>query len=90
MKKTNSLNFCLCAYGRFFKHLLVIFLTQQMAGSIFRFIATTCRSMILANTGGSLVVLLLFLLGGFIVPRGQTSKDTMKLISINIHVLKIN
>ncbi|CAN6886391.1 unnamed protein product [Brassica oleracea] len=57
--------------SRFFKHLLVIFLTQQMAGSIFRFIATTCRSMILANTGGSLVVLLLFLLGGFIVPRGE-------------------
>ncbi|VVA97859.1 unnamed protein product [Arabis nemorensis] len=56
---------------RFLKHLLVIFLTQQMAGSIFRFSAATCRSMILANTGGSLVVMLLFLLGGFIVPRGD-------------------
>ncbi|CAA7057995.1 unnamed protein product [Microthlaspi erraticum] len=57
--------------SRFFKHLLVIFLTQQMAGSIFRFIAVTCRSMSLANTGGSLVILLLFLLGGFIIPRGE-------------------
>ncbi|CAH8388401.1 unnamed protein product [Eruca vesicaria subsp. sativa] len=56
---------------RFLKHLLVIFLTQQMAGSIFRFTAATCRSMILANTGGSLVILLLFLLGGFIIPRGE-------------------
>ncbi|KAJ0238477.1 ABC-transporter N-terminal domain-containing protein [Hirschfeldia incana] len=56
---------------RYVKHLLVIFLTQQMAGSIFRFTAATCRSMVLANTGGSLVILLLFLLGGFIVPRGE-------------------
>ncbi|KAH0943589.1 hypothetical protein HID58_003226 [Brassica napus] len=56
---------------RYVKHLLVIFLTQQMAGSIFRFTAATCRSMILANTGGSLVILLLFLLGGFIIPRGE-------------------
>ncbi|KAL0837486.1 hypothetical protein Bca101_089376 [Brassica carinata] len=53
---------------RYVKHLLVIFLTQQMAGSIFRFTAATCRSMILANTGGSLVILLL---GGFIIPRGE-------------------
>jgi ABC-type multidrug transport system ATPase subunit/ABC-type multidrug transport system permease subunit len=60
--------------SRFLKHLLVIFLTQQMAGGIFRFIAATCRSMILANTGGALVILLLFLLGGFIVPRGEIPK----------------
>ncbi|XP_023641554.1 ABC transporter G family member 29 [Capsella rubella] len=58
-------------FSRFLKHLLVIFLTQQMAGSIFRFIAATCRSMILANTGGSLVILLLFMLGGFTVTRGD-------------------
>ncbi|CAN8270209.1 unnamed protein product [Cochlearia groenlandica] len=57
--------------SRFLKHLLVIFLTQQMAASIFRFIAATCRSMILAGTGGALVILLLFMLGGFIVPRGD-------------------
>ncbi|KFK38987.1 hypothetical protein AALP_AA3G185300 [Arabis alpina] len=57
--------------SRFLKHLLVIFLTQQVASSLFRFSAATCRSMILANTGGSLVVMLLFLLGGFIIPRGD-------------------
>ncbi|XP_010545667.1 PREDICTED: ABC transporter G family member 29 [Tarenaya hassleriana] len=57
--------------SRFFKHLLVIFLTQQMASGIFRFIASTFRTMIMANTGGSLVLLLLFLLGGFIIPRGE-------------------
>ncbi|XP_038716845.1 ABC transporter G family member 29-like [Tripterygium wilfordii] len=55
--------------SRFFKHLLVIFLLQQMAGGIFRLIAGICRSVIIASTGGALTLLLIFLLGGFILPR---------------------
>ncbi|KAF5932026.1 hypothetical protein HYC85_028197 [Camellia sinensis] len=51
--------------SRFFKQLLVVFLIQQMATGIFRLIAKACRTMIIANTGGALTLLLLFLLGGF-------------------------
>lgn len=55
---------------RFFKQLLLVFLIQQMAAGIFRLIAGVCRTMIIANTGGALALLLVFMLGGFIVPRG--------------------
>ncbi|KAJ0755524.1 putative ABC-type xenobiotic transporter [Helianthus annuus] len=57
--------------SRFFKQFLLIFLVQQMAAGIFRVISGVCRTMIIANTGGALVLLLVFLLGGFILPKGQ-------------------
>nr|XP_043615513.1 ABC transporter G family member 35-like [Erigeron canadensis] len=57
--------------SRFFKQFLLIFLVQQMAAGIFRVIAGVCRTMIIANTGGALILLLVFLLGGFILPKGQ-------------------
>ncbi|CAM8888399.1 unnamed protein product [Rhodiola kirilowii] len=60
--------------SRFFKQLLLVFLIQQMASAIFRFIAGVCRTMIISNTGGALMLLLVFLLGGFIIPRGQIPK----------------
>ncbi|KAH0773181.1 hypothetical protein KY290_010318 [Solanum tuberosum] len=55
--------------SRFFKQLLLIFLIQQMATGIFRLIAGVCRKMVIAHTGGSLTLLLVFLLGGFILPK---------------------
>ncbi|CAL5199946.1 unnamed protein product [Lathyrus oleraceus] len=55
--------------SRFFKHLLLVFLVQQMAAGMFRVISGVCRTMIIANTGGSLMLLLVFLLGGFILPK---------------------
>ncbi|XP_057978064.1 ABC transporter G family member 29-like [Malania oleifera] len=60
--------------SRFFKQLLLVFLVQQMAAGLFRLIAGVCRTMIIANTGGALTLLLVFLLGGFIVPRGEIPK----------------
>ncbi|KAL8224639.1 hypothetical protein R6Q59_000269 [Mikania micrantha] len=57
--------------SRFFKQFLLIFLVQQMAAGIFRVIAGVCRTMIIANTGGALTLLLVFLLGGFILPKGK-------------------
>uniref|UniRef100_A0A2C9UZ79 ABC transporter domain-containing protein n=2 Tax=Manihot esculenta TaxID=3983 RepID=A0A2C9UZ79_MANES len=57
--------------SRFFKQLVLVFLTQQMAVGIFRLIAGICRTMIIANTGGALVLLLIFMLGGFILPKGK-------------------
>ncbi|KAL0429862.1 UNVERIFIED_CONTAM: ABC transporter G family member 36 [Sesamum radiatum] len=57
--------------SRFFKQFLLIFAIQQMAAGIFRLIAGICRTMMIANTGGSLTLLLVFLLGGFILPKDQ-------------------
>ncbi|TKY48212.1 ABC transporter G family member 29 [Spatholobus suberectus] len=57
--------------SRFFKHLLLVFLVQQMAAAIFRLISGVCRTMIIANTGGALTLLLVFLLGGFILPKSD-------------------
>ncbi|CAN6201350.1 unnamed protein product [Urochloa humidicola] len=54
---------------RFFKHLLLVFLIQQMAGGLFRAIAGLCRSMIIAHTGGALSLLMFFVLGGFLLPK---------------------
>ncbi|KAK4479596.1 hypothetical protein RD792_015114 [Penstemon davidsonii] len=57
--------------SRFFKQLLWVFLIQQMAAGVFRLIAGICRTMIISKTGGSLTLLLVFLLGGFILPIDQ-------------------
>lgn len=57
--------------SRFFKQFLLVFLIQQMAAGLFRLIAGVCRTMIIANTGGALTLLLIFMLGGFILPQGQ-------------------
>ncbi|XP_071711021.1 ABC transporter G family member 29-like isoform X2 [Rutidosis leptorrhynchoides] len=60
--------------SRFFKHFLLIFLIQNMAGGFFRLIAGVCRTMNMANAGGSLLVLLIFLFGCFIRPKSQIPK----------------
>ncbi|XP_062178966.1 ABC transporter G family member 42-like [Phragmites australis] len=59
---------------RFFKHLLLVFLIQQMAGGLFRATAGLCRSMIVANTGGALSLLIFFVLGGFLLPKAFIPK----------------
>ncbi|KAI3727264.1 hypothetical protein L1987_67076 [Smallanthus sonchifolius] len=56
---------------RFFKHFLLVFMIQNVGGAYFRFIAGICRTMNIANTGGTLALLSIFLLGGFILPRTQ-------------------
>ncbi|KAI5072441.1 hypothetical protein GOP47_0012547 [Adiantum capillus-veneris] len=57
--------------SRFFKQYLLLFLMHQMSSSLFRFIGGLCRSMIMANTGGSFMLLVIFMLGGFIIPRAK-------------------
>jgi len=42
-----------------------------MAAGMFRVISGVCRTMIIANTGGALMLLLVFLLGGFILPKRE-------------------
>ncbi|KAK9054723.1 hypothetical protein SSX86_025802 [Deinandra increscens subsp. villosa] len=57
--------------SRFFKHLLLVFLIQNVAAGLFRLIAGVCKTMNIANTGGSIVLLSIFMLGGFILPKTQ-------------------
>ncbi|KAH7278689.1 hypothetical protein KP509_38G052500 [Ceratopteris richardii] len=57
--------------SRFFRQYLLLFLMHQMSSSLFRFIGGLCRSMIMANTGGSFMLLVIFMLGGFIIPRAK-------------------
>jgi hypothetical protein len=55
---------------------------HQMSSSLFRLIGGLCQSMILANTGGSFVLLTIFMLGGFIIPRGISQKKMIHIFFI--------
>ncbi|CAJ1970634.1 unnamed protein product [Sphenostylis stenocarpa] len=57
--------------GRFFRYMLLLFLMHQMALGLFRMMAAVARDMVLANTYGSASLLVVFLLGGFILPKGR-------------------
>ncbi|KAK2651448.1 hypothetical protein Ddye_011304 [Dipteronia dyeriana] len=60
--------------GRLFKQYLLLVFVNQMASGLFRFIAATGRNIIVANTFGSFVLLLLFALGGFVLSRDDIKK----------------
>ncbi|KAH9666384.1 ABC transporter G family member 40 [Citrus sinensis] len=60
--------------GRFFKQYLLLLIVNQMSSAMFRLIAAVGRSMVVANTFGSLVLLLLFVLGGFVLSRDDIKK----------------
>ncbi|KAF7026533.1 hypothetical protein CFC21_038644 [Triticum aestivum] len=59
------------AAGRFFRQLLAFFLTHQMAMGLFRFLGAVLKSMVVANTLGMFVILIIFIFGGFVIPRGD-------------------
>lgn len=54
--------------------MLILFSIHQMALGLFRMMASISRDMILANTFGSAALLIVFLLGGFIIPKGRFHK----------------
>ncbi|KAK1589123.1 hypothetical protein Q3G72_030665 [Acer saccharum] len=54
---------------RFFRFMLLLFSAHQMALGLFRLMASLARDMVIANTFGSAAILIIFLLGGFIVPK---------------------
>lgn len=59
--------------SRFFRQFLLLFWAHQMSLSLFRFIASVGRTLVVANTFGSFVLLLVFVLGGFVI-----SKDAVR------------
>ncbi|CAN1121692.1 Pleiotropic drug resistance protein 1 [Linum perenne] len=61
-------------FGRLVRMYILLVAINQMASALFRFIAATGRNMIVANTFGSFVLLLLFVLSGFILSREDVKK----------------
>ncbi|XP_027367782.1 pleiotropic drug resistance protein 2-like isoform X3 [Abrus precatorius] len=57
------------AASRFFRQLLAFFCVHQMGLSLFRFIAVLGRTLVVANTLATFVILIIFVLGGFIIAR---------------------
>uniref|UniRef100_A0A1D1XCF5 Pleiotropic drug resistance protein 2 n=2 Tax=Anthurium amnicola TaxID=1678845 RepID=A0A1D1XCF5_9ARAE len=55
--------------SRFFRQLLALFGTHQMALALFRFIAGIGRTMVITNTLGTFSLLLVFVLGGFVISK---------------------
>ncbi|KAL5580752.1 hypothetical protein UlMin_013194 [Ulmus minor] len=57
--------------GRFFRFMLLLFSVHQMALGLFRMMASIARDMVISNTFGSAALLVIFLLGGFIIPKAS-------------------
>ncbi|XP_038689762.1 pleiotropic drug resistance protein 2-like isoform X1 [Tripterygium wilfordii] len=57
------------AASRFFRQFLALFGVHQMALSLFRFIAAVGRTQVMASTLGTLTLLLVLVLSGFIVAK---------------------
>ncbi|KAK6254300.1 hypothetical protein SCA6_015605 [Theobroma cacao] len=54
---------------RFFCQFLLLFALHQASTSMCRFIASVFRTMVVATTVGSVILVLMFIFGGFILPR---------------------
>ena len=65
-------------FGRAFKQYLLLVLVNQMSSGLFRLMAATGRSMVVANTFGSFAMLVLFALGGFVLSRGRRNNNLKK------------
>ncbi|KAJ0075707.1 hypothetical protein Patl1_34363 [Pistacia atlantica] len=57
--------------GRLAKQFFLLVILNQMASGLFRLIAAAGRTMVIANTYGSFVLLLLVALGGFMISRND-------------------
>ncbi|RLM55353.1 ABC-2 type transporter [Panicum miliaceum] len=75
---------------RLFKQYLLFLAANQMAASLFRFIAGAARNMIVAYVFGSFAILVVMLLGGFVISRAygpsypSVSEETLKEKNANL------
>ncbi len=56
---------------RFLKQFFLILCINQMASGLFRFMAALGRNMIVANSVGSFALLVVQVLGGYVISRGE-------------------
>ncbi|KAI3455371.1 hypothetical protein Pfo_012034 [Paulownia fortunei] len=61
-------------FGRFVKYYLLLLIQIQAASSLFRLIGALGRNMIVANTFGFFVLLLVFAMSGFVLSRENVKK----------------
>ncbi|WVZ61392.1 hypothetical protein U9M48_011275 [Paspalum notatum var. saurae] len=59
------------AAGRFFRQFIAFFATHQMAMALFRFLGAILKTMVVANTFGMFVLLIIFIFGGFVIRRND-------------------
>lgn len=59
------------AAGRFFRQFIAFFATHQMAMALFRFLGAVLKTMVVANTFGMFVLLIIFIFGGFVIRRND-------------------
>ncbi|XP_009614154.1 ABC transporter G family member 31 isoform X1 [Nicotiana tomentosiformis] len=57
--------------SRFFCYLFALFAVHQMGMGLFRSVASIARDLVISNTIASAALLVTFLLGGFILPKGM-------------------
>ncbi|CAM0943176.1 unnamed protein product [Alopecurus aequalis] len=57
------------AAGRFLRHLLALFASHQMATALFRLLGAALKSVVVGNTFGMFFLLIVFIFGGFLIPR---------------------
>ncbi|XP_062213879.1 ABC transporter G family member 48 isoform X2 [Phragmites australis] len=59
------------AAGRFFRQFIAFFATHQMAMALFRFLGAVLKTMVVANTFGMFVLLIVFIFGGFVIRKND-------------------
>ncbi|RLN40971.1 ABC transporter G family member 48-like [Panicum miliaceum] len=59
------------AAGRFFRQYIAFFATHQVAMALFRFLGAFLKTMVVANTFGMFVLLIIFIFGGFVIRRND-------------------
>jgi len=57
--------------NRFFRQFIAFFATHQMAMALFRFLGVISKTMVVANTFGSLALIIIFIFGGFVIRRSK-------------------
>ncbi|GJN32502.1 hypothetical protein PR202_gb21016 [Eleusine coracana subsp. coracana] len=62
---------------KFFSQFLAYFLTHQMAVAMFRLLGAILKTMVVANTFGMFTLLIVFLFGGFLLPRPGGNSSTV-------------
>ncbi|CAL5033830.1 unnamed protein product [Urochloa decumbens] len=59
------------APGRFFRQFIAFFATHQMAMALYRFLGAVLKTMVVANTFGMFVLLVIFINGGFVIRKND-------------------
>ena len=64
-------NTCYAHGRRFFVYWLILFLVHNMAICLFRAIGALSRDLVVANAVGSLALLAIMMMGGFVIPKAS-------------------